>query len=852
MKIRKMLALALAAMMLFSLVPAFAAPAKAETAEKDVGVMSLETYMNAYGCCLSYTNGEPGFTGVNAGSNSYIESTNQGQANTTASIISCTFHMDAGDELKFQYWYQTEENYDFYIFAVNGYVEFTGSGEVEMGIWNEYSYTAPSDGDYYFTWAYQKDGSTNYGSDCVRVRFVWVTEHEVWHRAKAGLAEGMGGSCISFLTETGDYPFTAVGYGVDEDHPWYLRSNNENQNSSNSEITALFWVEGASAGHPATLYFDYRVSSEANYDKLIFKDNGTTKFGASGTTDTDWHTYEYEVTTNGLHLFTWSYDKDSSQSAGMDCAFIDNIYLSVPVSSDRAQALYSGLNASNSNANLVFNTPDGYQAFVPSNNILGTGFCAASNNRYFDETDQYDSVSVLETVVNMAAGEKLTFQYWVSSEPFYDWFTFSANGEEQMRVSGWDNPDWLTFIFTAPTTGTYTFVWKYSKDYSNSHGWDVAMIKNVRYIGSYHNNRDINDAVINEALNDRDVFFFPAVNEYSYTNFMPVKEDGAWAAASLNKYYDYTEAYLDAMVGDLDVGDVIHFEYKIPAEEDEPLYFAVMEGSDKDGRDPDIYYTWADDGYEDDDWHEFTWESTASGFCQLSFIFEKDYSYSASTDRAFIRNFYITSGGGSPNLPTLDEALNADGTQLQLHFSGTGQFPFEVGADSVSQFYAGSTNQGVNNSTSSMTCTANFQAGDTLSFYYFLDSEENYDWFDFRIDDQRVIHASGENGILLYNYTFTSGGSHTLRWDYVKDSSRDEGLDMVKIYQVKVLHGSGGVSGDANGDGTVDVTDALLVLRYAMGLIDGLPGMDACDVNGDGVVNMTDALIILRMALGIV
>ena len=57
-------------------------------------------------------------------------------------------------------------------------------------------------------------------------------------------------------------------------------------------------------------------------------------------------------------------------------------------------------------------------------------------------------------------------------------------------------------------------------------------------------------------------------------------------------------------------------------------------------------------------------------------------------------------------------------------------------------------------------------------------------------------------------------------------------------------------SGDVNGDGNVDITDALLVLRYALGLMPELPVMEAADVNGSGTVDMTDALIILRVSLG--
>ena len=58
--------------------------------------------------------------------------------------------------------------------------------------------------------------------------------------------------------------------------------------------------------------------------------------------------------------------------------------------------------------------------------------------------------------------------------------------------------------------------------------------------------------------------------------------------------------------------------------------------------------------------------------------------------------------------------------------------------------------------------------------------------------------------------------------------------------------------GDANGDGNVDSQDALIVLRFSLGLVDLDPDAAAnCDMNGDGSTDTQDALIILRIALGI-
>lgn len=59
------------------------------------------------------------------------------------------------------------------------------------------------------------------------------------------------------------------------------------------------------------------------------------------------------------------------------------------------------------------------------------------------------------------------------------------------------------------------------------------------------------------------------------------------------------------------------------------------------------------------------------------------------------------------------------------------------------------------------------------------------------------------------------------------------------------------LSGDADGNGIVNANDALMVLRYALGIIDSID-FAAADVDGNGIVNANDALMILRAALGII
>ena len=57
--------------------------------------------------------------------------------------------------------------------------------------------------------------------------------------------------------------------------------------------------------------------------------------------------------------------------------------------------------------------------------------------------------------------------------------------------------------------------------------------------------------------------------------------------------------------------------------------------------------------------------------------------------------------------------------------------------------------------------------------------------------------------------------------------------------------------GDANGDGETTVEDALLLMRYLIGLEEvDEANLASCDVNGDGTVDLADALLIMRKAMG--
>ena len=68
----------------------------------------------------------------------------------------------------------------------------------------------------------------------------------------------------------------------------------------------------------------------------------------------------------------------------------------------------------------------------------------------------------------------------------------------------------------------------------------------------------------------------------------------------------------------------------------------------------------------------------------------------------------------------------------------------------------------------------------------------------------------------------------------------------------EILHAEEGdaIPGDVDGDGVLTVSDALFIMRAAMGVIT-LDNDAVADVNGNGTVEVSDAMIVLRAAMGL-
>ena len=91
------------------------------------------------------------------------------------------------------------------------------------------------------------------------------------------------------------------------------------------------------------------------------------------------------------------------------------------------------------------------------------------------------STSSMILTLDMQAGETLSFDYKVSSEQGYDLFAFVVNGATMLSGSG--EVDWTTYTYTAVSDGSYTFEWRYAKDYSVASGSDCCWVDEVIYSG---------------------------------------------------------------------------------------------------------------------------------------------------------------------------------------------------------------------------------------------------------------------------------------------------------------------------------------------------------------------------------
>jgi hypothetical protein len=119
-------------------------------------------------------------------------------------------------------------------------------------------------------------------------------------------------------TTAGDGPWSVENTNVAAGN-WAATSARIGNNQSSSLVLTTNFA--ASSGS-----FEYRVSSELNFDFLKFLIDGNLVQQWSG--EAGWATFTFPVPA-GIHTLEWRYAKDPSGSEGFDAAFIDNVLLPI-------------------------------------------------------------------------------------------------------------------------------------------------------------------------------------------------------------------------------------------------------------------------------------------------------------------------------------------------------------------------------------------------------------------------------------------------------------------------------------------------------------------------------------------
>ena len=122
--------------------------------------------------------------------------------------------------------------------------------------------------------------------------------------------------------------FTNMAWQNNSSSPWTIITQTPYEGNycaksgaiSSSSSTTLRITDTASVSDSISFY--YKVSSQENSDKLVFKIDGQTKDEWSGSIS--WTRAAYPVEA-GVHTYTWVYSKDFWGTSGKDCAYIDAI-----------------------------------------------------------------------------------------------------------------------------------------------------------------------------------------------------------------------------------------------------------------------------------------------------------------------------------------------------------------------------------------------------------------------------------------------------------------------------------------------------------------------------------------------
>ena len=354
-----------------------------------------------------------------------LTSTNQ-EMPDTVSVLLFAADLTAGETLAFDYWLDSEDNYD--------YLKLTDSeGETEYFTrktdtdgFETYSFFAEETGEYNFMLVYSKDGSINQGEDTALLKDFRIIPDDISNAMRReddpyqNFTRGMNGGLIELVDDGERY--YAQGSGFDT---FAIVSTSGYQNAFEYVI------------------FDYKVVGDDAKLEFWAYDGRENEFYDDGSGE--WHTYYYRLPASGSTLLDWYFEPGLDGTVCVDNVYIGCIYM------EFADAL---------------NHPDTDSAATPTMNEYFIGQYDPLEPRgvteYVIATPEAGNSASFEWAIVASAGDHYEFLFSFFDEdgiPNGSSFCVYQDGKLELELSdnecgvnGW----WkLTMDFTR--SGTHTF-----------------------------------------------------------------------------------------------------------------------------------------------------------------------------------------------------------------------------------------------------------------------------------------------------------------------------------------------------------------------------------------------------------
>ena len=610
------------------------------------------------------------------------------------------------------YWKVSSEYFcDFLDFYVNSLLQDRISGSVD---WQQMTYPLDS-GSHVLEWRYVKDYSMISGSDCGWVDHVeWVTGSEPPPPPppSCDLSEAMD-TTLSF-TKGGSADWFCQGtsyYGGDAAQSGFISHNQ------------LSWMETTVSG-PTTVSFYWKVSSEVGFDNLQFYIDHEVQDSISGSGD--WQQMTYALP-SGSHILFWRYVKDGSVSSGSDCGWVDKIELGAEPeppspSCDLSEAM---------DTTLSFTTEGAADWFCQ-----GISYYGGDAARSGDISDNQESL--MRTTVD---GPTTVNFYWkISSEVGFDFLEFYINNQLIRQISG--SVDWEPMGFTLPAS-LNTLEWRYFKDGSASSDSDCGWVDKIELGTDPEPPPSSGD--LSEALD----------TSLSFTT----GGSADWFEQSLIAYYDGDAAQSGGISHDeeswmqttVNGAGKLSFYWKVSSEEEADFlqFYIGLE-----------LQSWISGLV---DWQQMTY-TLGSGSHTLEWIYIKDISDNYESDCGWVDKVEWVTGQAPPSSCDLYEGLD---TSLSFTTGGNADWFCQE-----TVFYNdGDAAQSGDISDSQESWMQTVVSGpSTVSYYWKVSSESDYDFLEFYIDG--VLQSRISDAVDWHRMSYAlSSGFHTLEWRYVKDGS---------------------------------------------------------------------------------